>query len=146
MAPTRDAVDEFLTAYGNTLVAYDAAVTAAMWGMPGTMVTDVFTGSLSSRDEMAAGLAQGYPLYRQLGLGGIGHTLLEFAPLTDVVVRVRVRWHFTDDAGDLLTDSDYEYVLREDPDGLHVYVAVDIDADAKLRELAARRGVDLPDR
>ncbi|EME19754.1 hypothetical protein [Rhodococcus triatomae] len=146
MGPTREAVDDFLTAYGDTLVAFDANATARMWGMPGTMVTDAFTGSISSRDDMAAGLSQGHPLYRRLGLGGISHTLLEFVPLTEVVVRVRVRWHFTDDAGALLTDSDYEYVLREDPDGLHVYVAVDIDADAKLRELAARRGVELPER
>ncbi|MFD1812106.1 hypothetical protein [Rhodococcus gannanensis] len=146
MAPTRRAVDEFLTAYGNTLVAYDAAGTAAMWGMPGTIVTDAFTGSLSSRGEMAEGLRQGYPLYRRLGLGGITHTMLEFAPLTEVVVRIRVRWHFTDAFGELLTDSDYEYVLRADPDGLHMYVAVDIDADTKLRELAARLGVELPDR
>ncbi|MFC7450491.1 hypothetical protein [Rhodococcus daqingensis] len=143
MALDRDTIDRYLSAYGNSLTAFDAEATAAMWGMPGTILTDEFAGSLSSREDMAAGLSQSYPLYKQLGLAGIAHQVLESAALTDRLARVRVRWSFLDSAGETLTTSDYEYLLREDPDGVHAYVSVGIDDAQKLRELADRLGVDL---
>lgn len=65
--------------------------------------------------------------------------------LTERITRLRVRWHFLDNAGELLTDSDYEYLLRRDDDGvLRVYVAVAIDEMRKLTELAAAKGIELP--
>ncbi|WP_027501944.1 hypothetical protein [Rhodococcus sp. UNC363MFTsu5.1] len=143
MALDRDTIDRYLTTYGNSLTSFDAEATAAMWGMPGTVITDEFAGSLSSRADMAAGLRQSYPLYKQLGLAGISHQVLESAALTDRLARVRVRWTFLDSAGESLTTSDYEYLLREDPDGVHTYVSVGIDDAQKLRELADRLGVEL---
>ncbi|TJZ73647.1 hypothetical protein FCG67_24035 [Rhodococcus oryzae] len=143
MALDRDTIDRYLTAYGNSLAEFDADAATALWGLPGTIVNDEFAGSLSSRADMAAGLSQSYPLYRQLGLAGVTHQILESVALTDRLVRVRVRWSFLDSAGETLTTSDYEYLLREDPDGLHAYVAVGIDDIQKLRELADRLGVDL---
>ncbi|MGW5074185.1 hypothetical protein [Rhodococcus sp. NPDC004095] len=144
MAPSRESVEEFLTSYGRALATFDAVATTQLWGLPGTLVTDAFVGALTTREEMMLGLSQGHPVYRALGLGGATHTLLEYAPLTDALVRIRVRWHFLDDAGAELTDSDYEYLLRRDPEGLRAYVAVGINDAEKLRELAQRRGVELP--
>jgi hypothetical protein len=43
----------------------------------------------------------------------------------------------------LLTDGHYEYLLRQDDDVLRTYVAVAIDEQEKLSQLAQRRGVDL---
>ncbi|WP_431956747.1 hypothetical protein [Nocardia lijiangensis] len=59
-------------------------------------------------------------------------------------MRVRVRWHFYDEDGNLLTDGDYEYLLRRDEGRLHAYVAVAIDEREKLTQLAAAKGIDLP--
>jgi len=82
-------------------------------------------------------------LYQALGLGSVGHTVLERADLTERIVRLRVRWHFYAVDGVHMTDSDYEYVLRVDEDGLHAYCSVGIDDLVKITELAERRGVDL---
>lgn len=42
-----------------------------------------------------------------------------------------------------MTDGDYEYLMRRNEDGLHMYVAIAIDETEKLLKLARRRGVDL---
>lgn len=137
-------VHRFLSAYAGALAAFDPDRAAALWGMPGTIASDAYVGTLDSREEMARGLRQSYPLYRQLGLASVRFEVEEEVALTERLVRVRVRWLFDDAVGELLTDSSYEYLLRRDDDGLHAYVAVGIDDQAKLVELAERKGVELP--
>lgn len=134
--------EEFLTTYETALAEFDAETSAALWGIPGTMITDNFVGSLDSRDLMAQGLSQAYPLYRTLGLNRVTHTLLERTDLTARMSRIRVRWHFYDDH-EHLVDGDYEYVVRHDDDGMRIYVAVAIDEAENLAELAARKGIDM---
>ncbi|MGW5387074.1 hypothetical protein [Nocardia sp. NPDC003963] len=140
----REELDAFLDEYQSTLSAYDAERTAALWGTPGTILGDDFVGALHSREEMAQGLAQAHPIYQMLGLARVDHTVIEYAELTDALIRARVRWHFYDSDDALLTDSDYEYLLRRDDEGLRTYVAVAIDETEKLSRLAAGRGVRLP--
>ncbi|MEV6359566.1 hypothetical protein [Nocardia asteroides] len=138
-----DELERFLDDYQAALAAFDSERSAALWGLPGMILSDEFAGALDSRELMAQGLAQSYPLYRNLGMGGVEHTLLEHAALTKRMARLRVRWHFRDTAGAPLVDSDYEYLLRRDDDGWHAYVAVAIDEAAKLAGLAAEKGIDL---
>ena len=140
-----DELERFLDDYQAGLADFDAGRSAALWGTPGMLLGDEFAGALDTRELMAEGLRQSYPLYRRLGLGGVGHTLLEHTALTERIVRLRVRWHFRDAAGAPLTDSDYEYLLRRDTGGWRVYVAVDIDASRALAQLAAAQGIDLRD-
>ncbi|WP_327147974.1 nuclear transport factor 2 family protein [Nocardia sp. NBC_01329] len=140
----REELEAFLDEYQSALSAYDAERTAALWGTPGTIVGDDFVGSLHSREEMARGLAQAHPIYQMLGLTRVDHTVIDYAELTGSLVRARVRWHFYDSDDGLLTDSDYEYLLRRDDDGLRTYVAVAIDEAEKLSRLAAERGIRLP--
>lgn len=141
---TRDDIESFLDEYQSTLSAFDAERTAALWGIPGTIVSDEFVGALHLREEMARGLAQAHPMYQMLGLSRVDHTLLEFAELTSALARIRVRWHFYDGDDALLTDSDYEYLLRRDDEGWRTYVAVAIDEAEKLARVAAERGIRLP--
>ncbi|WP_433634775.1 hypothetical protein [Nocardia sp. CA-120079] len=86
---------------------------------------------------MAKALEQSYPLDQALGLASVD--------LTDRITRLHIRWHFYDVEGDLLTDSDYEYLLRRDDDGqLRAYVAVAIDEMEKIAKLAATKCTQLP--
>jgi hypothetical protein len=143
VAVSSEELEAHLCAYENALSSFNAKRTAELWGLPGTIVSDTFVGALDSREAMAAGLEQSYPLYQQLGLHHVGHETLERVDLTDRLLRVRVRWLFYDAAGELLTDAHYEYLLRDDDDGLHAYVAVAIDEQEKLTELARRQGLNL---
>ncbi|MEU1983881.1 hypothetical protein [Nocardia sp. NPDC019395] len=140
----REELEAFLDEYQSTLSAYDAERTAVMWGTPGTIVGDDFVGALHSHEEMAQGLAQAHPIYQMLGLARVDHTVIDYVRLTGSLVRTRVRWHFYDGDDALLTDSDYEYLLRRDDDGFRIYVAVAIDEAEKLSRLAAERGIRLP--
>jgi hypothetical protein len=135
-------VENFLTRYESALSAYDAHASAELWGLPGMLIADTFAGALDSREEMAQGLTQSYPLYRALGLTRVGHTVIERADLTPRIVRLHVRWHFYGAEDEHLVDGDYEYLLRRDDDGLHAYVAVAMDAAEKVPELARRMGID----
>ncbi|MCC6705117.1 MAG: hypothetical protein IT334_09575 [Thermomicrobiales bacterium] len=142
--PITDAeIERYLARYGDALAAFDAETSASLWGLPGRIVSDTAAIALDARDQMVTGLRSSYPLYQALGLGSVGHTVLERADLTERIVRLRVRWHFYDVDGVHMTDSDYEYVLRVDEDGLHAYCSVGIDDLVKITELAERRGVDL---
>lgn len=141
---TPDEIDEFLVEYQQALSSFDADRSVAQWGAPGMILSDTFVGALSSTAEMAQGLQQAYPLYRELGLASVGHTLLDHAELTDHITRIRVRWHMDAADGTRLVDTDYEYLLRRDGDKLRAYVAVAIDEMEKLAELAAARGLELP--
>jgi hypothetical protein len=136
-------LEAHLRAYQDALSSYDAKRTAELWGVPGTIVSDTFVGALDSRAAMAAGLEQSYPIYQRLGLHHVEHQTLDRVDLTDRLLRVHVRWLFYDAAGELLTDGHYEYLLRRDDDGLRTYVAVAIDEQQKLAELAQRKGIDL---
>jgi len=135
-------VETFLTRYESALSAYDAHASAELWGLPGMLIADTFAGALDSREEMAQGLTQSYPLYRALGLTRVGHTVIERADLTPRIVRLHVRWHFYGAEDEHLVDGDYEYLLRRDDDGLHAYVAVAMDEAEKVLDLARRKGID----
>jgi hypothetical protein len=143
VAPSSEELEAHLRAYQEALGYYDAKRTAELWGVPGTIISDAFVGSLDSREAMAAGLEQSYPIYQRLGLDHVEHQTLHRVDLTDRLLLVHVRWLFYDAAGELLTDGHYEYLLRHDDDGLRTYVAVAIDEQEKLTELAQRQGIDL---
>jgi len=143
VAVNSEKLETHLRTYEQALSSFDAKRTAELWGIPGTIISDAFVGSLDSREAMAAGLEQSYPIYQRLGLHHVEHQTLDRVDLTDRLLRVHVRWLFYDAAGELLTDGHYEYLLRRDDDGLRTYVAVAIDEQQKLTELAQRQGIDL---
>jgi hypothetical protein len=144
MTIDRTTLGEFLDRYGAALAAFDARASAALWGEPRAILSDGFAGALGSEDELVAALEQSYPVYRALGLAGVEHELLEEAPITDRITRVRVRWHFLDEAGERMSRSDYEYYVVAGDDGrLRVRFAVGIDDAEQLADLARRKGVDL---
>lgn len=127
MSVERTALDRFFTLYGEALAGFDAEASAALWGEPGTILTDSFAGSLATRKEITEALAQSNQTYRKHGLAGVGHELLDLSPVTEKIVRARVRWSFRDANDSVMGTSDYEYLLRDDPEGLHAYVAVGCD-------------------
>jgi hypothetical protein len=143
VAISSEELEAHLGAYQDALSSFDAKRTAELWGVPGTILSDTFTGALDSREAMAAGLEQSYPLYQRLGLYHVEHETLDRVDLTDRLLLVQVRWLFYDASGQLLTDGHYEYLLRRDNDRLRTYVAVAIDEQQKLAELAQRQGIDL---
>ncbi|HEY6801678.1 MAG TPA: hypothetical protein VI121_13605 [Agromyces sp.] len=134
---------EFFDEYAAALRAFDADATARLWGLPGMIITDEFAGALESRADMAAGLATSYPLYRRLGLESAVPELRSVSALTDLISTVRVRWSYLDANDEVIVTTDYEYLVRDDADGLHVYLAVGIDEAEALQRAAQSRGVDL---
>ncbi len=137
-------VDDYLARYAATLTRLDAEAGAALWSTPGMIADDRASVILESRDAMAEGVKQSYPLYQQLGLASVEHELLEIKELSDRLVLVRVRWLFLDDRGDQLTDTFSYYLLREEGSDLRAVVCVETDAAEKLQALADERGVELP--
>ena len=134
---------EFFDAYAAALRDFDAEATARLWGLPGMVVTDDFAGALESRADMAAGLSSSYPLYRRLGLESAVPEIRAVSALTDVISLVRVRWSYLDARDELIVTTDYEYLVRDDADGLHIYLAVGIDEAEALQRAAAARGIEL---
>jgi hypothetical protein len=134
---------EFFDDYAAALREFDADATARLWGLPGMIITDDFAGALESRADMAAGLATSYPLYRRLGLESAVPELRAVSALTGRISTVRVRWSYLDANDEVIVTTDYEYLVRDDADGLHVYLAVGIDEAEALQRAARMRGVDL---
>ena len=134
---------EFFDAYAAALREFDAEATAELWGLPGMIVTDDFAGALESRADMASGLASSYPIYRMLGLESALPEIRAVSALTDRISNVRVRWSYLDGDDEVIVTTDYEYLVRDDADGLHVYLAVGIDEMQALQRAARDRGVDL---
>ena len=134
---------EFFDAYAAALREFDADATARLWGLPGMIITDEFAGALESRADMAAGLASSYPLYRRLGLESALPELRAVSSLTDLISTVRIRWSYLDANDEVIVTTDYEYLVRDDADGIHVYLAVGIDEAEALARAARTRGVDL---
>jgi len=143
MGIEEERIAEFFDAYAAALREFDADATAALWGLPGMIVTDDFAGALESRADMAAGLASSYPLYRMLGLESALPEIRAVSALTDRITTVRVRWSYLDAGDEVIVTTDYEYLLRDDADGLRVYLAVGIDEAEALQRAARTRGVDL---
>jgi hypothetical protein len=143
MGIEEERIAEFFDAYAAALREFDADATAALWGLPGMIVTDDFAGALESRADMAAGLASSYPLYRLLGLESAVPEIRAVSALTDRIATVRVRWRYLDADDEVIVTTDYEYLLRDDADGLRVYLAVGIDEAEALQRAARTRGVDL---
>jgi hypothetical protein len=134
---------EFFDAYAAALRDFDAEATARLWGLPGMVVTDDFAGALESRADMAAGLSSSYPLYRRLGLESAVPEIRAVSALTELISTVRVRWSYLDASDEVIVKTDYEYLVRDDADGLHVYLAVGIDEAEALQRAAAARGIEL---
>lgn len=143
MAIDEERIAEFFDEYAAALREFDADATARLWGLPGMIVTDDFAGALESRADMSAGLASSYPVYRMLGLESAVPEIRAVSALTDRIVTVRVRWSYLDADDEVIVTTDYEYLLRDDADGLHVYLAVGIDEAEALQRAASARGVDL---
>lgn len=136
-------LDDYLTRYAATLTDFDADAAAALWGTPGLIIDDRFAGMLDSREKMAEGLTQSYPMYKRLGLASVGHELISHQQLADTIYLVRVRWLFYDADGVQLTDGTNNYLLRREDEGLLAYVCIPIDETEKLQQLAAQKGIDL---
>lgn len=136
-------IADYLNRYAETLTNFDATGASALWAMPGVIVDDNFSGVVESREAMAAGLEQSYPLYKKLGLFSVGYELLRQEQLSDALTRVHVRWLFYDVNGDQLIDSNGHYILRREDDGLRACVCIQTDDAMKLQSLAADRGIDL---
>ncbi|MFF3645579.1 hypothetical protein [Streptomyces sp. NPDC002564] len=137
-------LDDYLARYADTLTSYDAHAAAGLWGTPGMILTDEQgAGVLESREAMAAGLEQSYPLYRRLGLASVGYERLGHERLGDTIFLVRVRWLFYDSDGNRMTDSHGSYILRRGDEGLRAFVCVPADDAEKLQALAAEKGVGL---
>jgi hypothetical protein len=134
---------EFFDAYAAALRDFDAEATVRLWGLPGMVVTDDFAGALESRADMAAGLSSSYPLYRRLGLESAVPEIRAVSALTELISTVRVRWSYLDANDEVIVKTDYEYLVRDDADGLHVYLAVGIDEAEALQRAAAARGIEL---
>ncbi len=134
---------EFFDEYAAALRAFDADATARLWGLPGMIITDEFAGALESRADMAAGLATSYPLYRRLGLESAVPELRGGCARTHHKNTRRGRWSYLDANDEVIVTTDYEYLVRDDADGLHVYLAVGIDEAEALQRAAQSRGVDL---
>jgi hypothetical protein len=82
-------IEAYLVRYGASLTELDAEAAANLWSTPGMIADDRFSGVLESRDAMVEGLRGAYPLYTKLGLGSVGHELLEVKPLSEHLVLVR---------------------------------------------------------
>lgn len=133
----------YLDRYAQSLRDFDAEAAAELWSIPGMIVDESFSGVLDSREAMAQGLEQSYPVYRKLGLASVGCDLLGEDHLSEGLVMVHVRWDFFDAAGAQLTDSVAYYLLRREDEGLRATVCVQTDDLEKLQALAAEKGVDL---
>ncbi|MEV8318472.1 hypothetical protein AB0Q95_30375 [Streptomyces sp. NPDC059900] len=137
-------LDAYLTRYANTLSSYDSQAAADLWGSPGMILNDQQgAGVLESREAMASGLEQSYPLYRKLGLASVGYERLDHQQLSDAIFLVRVRWLFYDSDGTEMTDSFATYILRRGEEGLQAFVYVPADDVEKLQALADKKGVNL---
>lgn len=143
MGITEERIAAFFDEYAAALRQFDADATARLWGLPGMIVTDDFAGALESRADMSAGLASSYPLYRRLGLESAVPEIRAVSALTDRISTVRVRWSYLDANDEVIVTTDYVYLVRDDADGLHVYLAVGIDEAEALQRAAQARGVDL---
>lgn len=139
-----DRIEQYLARYAASLTEFDAEAAVELWSTPGMIADDRVSGVLDTREEMVAGLKQSYPLYRELGLASVGHELLDANELSDRLVLVKVRWLFRDADGDLLTDANSYYLLRDDDAaGLQACVCVETDSAEHLQALAEERGIDL---
>lgn len=139
-----DRIEQYLARYAASLTEFDAEAAFELWSTPGMIADDRVSGVLDTREEMVAGLKQSYPLYRELGLASVGHELLDANELSDRLVLVKVRWLFRDADGDLLTDANSYYLLRDDDAaGLQACVCVETDSAEHLQALAEERGIDL---
>lgn len=139
-----DRIEQYLARYAASLTAFDAEAAVTLWSTPGMIADDRVSGVLDTREEMVAGLKQSYPLYRELGLASVGHELLDANELSDRLVLVKVRWLFRDADGELLTDANSYYLLRDDDAaGLQACVCVETDSAEHLQALAVERGIDL---
>ena len=136
-------ITDYFDRYAASLTRFDAEASAELWSTPGMVVDDRFSGALDSREEMATGLKQSYPIYRELGLGSVDYELIDENRLSDALVLVRVRWLFLDGDGELLTDSNSYYLLRDEESGLRACVCIETDSMQKLQALADAKGVDL---
>ncbi|WP_220086024.1 hypothetical protein, partial [Burkholderia multivorans] len=61
-------ITAYLDRYARSLSDFDAEAAAGLWSIPGMIVDETFAGVLDSREAMAQGLEQSYPVYRKLGL------------------------------------------------------------------------------
>lgn len=142
MGISQQQLEQFFARYAASLTDLDADAAAQLWSMPGVIADDRFSGVIQTREAMANGLKQSYPLYQQLGLGSVTYELLEAKPLTDKLVLAHVRWNFLDTRDDFLIDSTAYYLIRDEPTGLHAALCIQIDDLEKLQALAAARGID----
>jgi hypothetical protein len=134
-------INDYLTRYAATLTTFDAEAAADLWATPGLILDDHYAGAVESREALARGLEQSYPLYRRLGLASVGFELLGQQQLSAAITLVGVRWLFFDADGHQLTDSHSHYILRRDAGGYHACVCIQIDDAEKLQSLMAERGV-----
>jgi len=117
-------LERLFSNYAAALGAGDPERTAGFYGFPVTLLTDDFVGSLDSPTALRAALAQAGAAYRQWGVTSTTHELLAVEPVSDKIVRARVRWRYFGPAGVPLIEPTYEYLIRADGAGPRIHVVV----------------------
>ena len=135
-----DRIEVLVRRLADALQRRDEAAFAECFGRSATVVADLFEVVTTDHDEFAAGLAGDWPFHEFLDVTRVEACVVEQVPLTPAMCRVRVRFRFGDGQGRHLVSGDFEYLMRLDDVGWRVYVAVNVDAEPRLRALARARG------
>ena len=141
--PTPTAMEDLLTArltaffesYRMALERGDARGMSVLYGYPCLVLTETYVGSQNSAEELRKILSRSHEFFRQFGMARATFKLIASELVTDRIIRARIRWNFFDRHREAICDTDYDYFLRQDEEGLRVYVVVSINEEQRIREL-----------
>jgi hypothetical protein len=121
----RPVVQEFLDEMAAALTSGDGKAAAALWSLPAILISDAGVESVDTVEQLEELFGGAREHYNELGITSTRGEIEDVDWLTEMIVRVDVRWPWLDKNGDRQGSECSSYVLRRGDDGrLRMHVAV----------------------
>jgi hypothetical protein len=121
----RPVVQEFLDEMAAALTSGDGKAAAELWSLPALIVTDHGVESVTTVKQLEQMFGGAKEQYNARGITDTRGEIEDVEWLTEMIVRVDVRWPWLDKNGAEQGSESSSYVLRRGDDGrLRMHVAV----------------------
>ena len=121
----RPVVQEFLDEMAAALTSGDGKAAADLWSLPALIVTDAGVEPVDTVRQLEEMFGGAKEQYNARGITDTRGEIEDVEWLTEMIVRVDVRWPWLDKNGEEQGSESSSYVLRRGDDGrLRMHVAV----------------------
>lgn len=132
-------INDFFEGYAAALERQDSKYMANCYTLPCTFISDDSSMVYTTEAKLEGLINNSKRFYAVHGITGAVPDIINKRIITKRIVRVSMRWNYTDKKGRTVYDCDYYYILKLDEENhWKIEVAIPVNEKERIEELAKK--------